>query len=156
MKIVDSMAYLAMHVSYTCKLFMKLTTWACTIKNYGFVIYGFSSKLVCLCFDNIASNPQMKHCLCSISFLQGYCLIKSSEYLCETLIGRIKWGIGQKCPWERQRATYKWREKERWLNLEVVWVVEMTISKLKTWVLLAVQINRTNKIDNQKGPQILF
>ncbi len=38
------------------------------------------------------------------------------------------------------------REKEHWLKLEVAWVLEMTVSKLKTLVFVSIQINGTNKL----------
>ena len=42
-------------------------------------------------------------------------------------------------------------EKEQWLKLEVAWVLETTIGKWNTRVILSMQINGTNKLSIKKG-----
>jgi hypothetical protein len=44
----NTLAYYDTNVITNTKSYIVLTPWACTIKHYGLVIYGFRSKLACL------------------------------------------------------------------------------------------------------------
>ncbi len=59
-------------VSYTRKMLMQSTPGACTLKHYGFVIYVYGSKLVCLsklvCFSKPMKVSDNKKALANLSF----------------------------------------------------------------------------------------
>ncbi len=109
-------------------------------------------------FANIVSDPQMKH---PFMFNQFIAMITSHQ-----IIRAFMWNIYRKDevgnrPEAPERETESSRlvvqEKERWLNLEMAWVIEMTGSKLSIWVFLSIQINRTNKLSIKKSdPQIIL
>ncbi len=102
---------------------------------------------------NVVSDPQMKH----LFMFNQLIAMRPSHQIIGVFMSNIYrqndvMGNRTKVP-ERETESSRLvvQEKERWLNLEVARVLEMTVGKLNTCIFLSIKIRRTTKVVNQKG-----